>query len=351
LIGRVAVKIHYVTTSYQSHRRAGLDYIGALRARGAHLVDDPSAADVVIIHDEPAALSYYYDAWPILRQRYVIAYTVCETSVMAPDRLRSLGYVNEIWTSSTYCRTALVASGRPVTVIPHIVSPIEADDAAAALLRLRLGLPAETYIFYTIAQFEERKNIEAGIRAFTKKVAAPDVRYIVKSTLPLSDDMRSVAGVVNPMDDFSDEDIAALHRIGQCYVSPHCGEGWGLCMSDAMALGNLVIATGYSGNMDYMDARNALLARYSVESIRLPESRARLDFDSSSTVPQWAYVDEDDLGRLMLRARWFWQELKPMREEAKRRMAEYTPARIGDLMMCRLQAIGASLKLPMAAPG
>ena len=53
----------------------------------------------------------------------------------------------------------------------------------------------------------------------------------------------------------------------------------------------------------------------------------------------------------MLRARWFWDELAPMREGAKRRVAQYTPARIGDLMMRRLHAIGASLKSPTAVPG
>ncbi|MGB6567109.1 MAG: glycosyltransferase [Xanthobacteraceae bacterium] len=344
------MKIHYITTGYQSHRRAGLDYIDALKARGAHLVDVLDEADVVIIHDEPATLPFYFEALPILRQRYVIAYAVCETSVMAPERLRALGCVNAIWTSSTYCQTALAAAQRPVTVIPHIVAPIEADDAAAERLRSRLGLPADTYVFYTIAQLEERKNIEAGIRAFSA-LAAPDVRYIVKSTLPLSDEMRSMTGVINPMDYFGDDDIAALHRIGHCYVSPHCGEGWGLCMSDAMALGKLVVATGYSGNMDYMDAESALLARYGVETIRLPKSRERLGFDPSSTAPQWAYADEGDLGKLMLRARWFWEELAPMREEAKRRMAKYTPARVGDLMMRRLDAIGASVKSPTGVPG
>ncbi len=345
------MKICYITTGYQSHRRAGLNYIAALKGQGAHLVEDPNEAEIVIIHDEPQTLRFYYQAWPVLRRRYVIVYAVCETSIMAPNRLRPLGDVNEIWTSSTYCRTALAAAGRPVAVIPHIVSPIEADDAAAARLRSWFGLSADTFIFYTIAQLEERKNIEAGIRAFSNAVAAPDVRYIVKSTVPLPAEMRQLAGVINPMEYFSDDDIAALHRIGHCYVSPHCGEGWGLCMSDAMALGKLVIATGYSGNMDYMDAESALLARHSVEPIRQPASKARLDFDPSSTAPQWAYVDEADLGKLMVRARWFWDELKPMRDEARRRMVDYTPARVGDIMMRRLDAIAASLNLSTAAPG
>jgi glycosyltransferase involved in cell wall biosynthesis len=337
------VKIHYITTDYRSHRRAGLDYIGALKAQGAHLVDVLTEADVVIIHDEPATLPFYYQNWPLLRQRYVIAYAVCETTVMAPDRLRSLSNVNEVWTSATYCQTAIAAAQRPVTVIPHIVSPNEADDAAAERLRSRLGLSADCFIFYTIGQLEERKNIEAGIRAFAE-LAAGDARFVVISTLPLSDEMRSVPGILNPMEYFSDEDIAALHRIGHCYVSPHCGEGWGFCMSDAMARGNLVIATGYSGNMDYMDADSALLARYSVETIRLPEARTRLGFDPSSVEPQWAYVDEGDLRNLMSRARWGYDELAPMREQAKRRVAEFSPARVGAMMMRRLDAIGAGRK-------
>ena len=40
-----------------------------------------------------------------------------------------------------------------------------------------------------------------------------------------------------------------------------------------------------------------------------------------------------------------------MREEAKRHMAKYTPARVGDLMMRRLDAIGASVKSPTGVPG
>ena len=78
------MKIYYITAGYQSHRRAGLDYIGALKTQGAHLVEILNEADVVIIHDEPASLPSYYKTWPILRQRYVIAYAVCETNRHGP---------------------------------------------------------------------------------------------------------------------------------------------------------------------------------------------------------------------------------------------------------------------------
>ena len=37
-----------------------------------------------------------------------------------------------------------------------------------------------------------------------------------------------------------------------CYVSLHRSEGFGLTMAEAMACGKPVIATGYSGNLEFM---------------------------------------------------------------------------------------------------
>ena len=47
-----------------------------------------------------------------------------------------------------------------------------------------------------------------------------------------------------------------------CYVSLHRGEGFGLTMAEAMALGKPVIATGYSGNLDFMSPTNSLPVGY-----------------------------------------------------------------------------------------
>lgn len=43
------------------------------------------------------------------------------------------------------------------------------------------------------------------------------------------------------------------------YVSLHRAEGFGLTMAEAMALGKPVIATGYSGNLEYMTEENSYL--------------------------------------------------------------------------------------------
>src|SRR5688572_32239647 len=47
-----------------------------------------------------------------------------------------------------------------------------------------------------------------------------------------------------------------------CYVSLHRSEGLGLTMAEAMARAKPVIATGYSGNLDFMNDANSYLVPY-----------------------------------------------------------------------------------------
>ena len=42
-----------------------------------------------------------------------------------------------------------------------------------------------------------------------------------------------------------------------CYASLHRSEGFGITMAEAMLLGKPVIATGYSGNLDFMRPENS----------------------------------------------------------------------------------------------
>jgi glycosyltransferase involved in cell wall biosynthesis len=56
---------------------------------------------------------------------------------------------------------------------------------------------------------------------------------------------------------------AALMAVSDCYVSLHRSEGLGLTMAEAMLLGKPVIATGYSGNMDFMNEANSILISWS----------------------------------------------------------------------------------------
>ena len=45
----------------------------------------------------------------------------------------------------------------------------------------------------------------------------------------------------------------ALMWLADIYASPHCAEGFGLTIAEAMALGKIVVTTDYSGSRDFVD--------------------------------------------------------------------------------------------------
>ena len=57
-----------------------------------------------------------------------------------------------------------------------------------------------------------------------------------------------------------------------CYVSLHRSEGLGLTMAEAMSFGKPVIATAYSGNLDFM-TDTALLVPYDEALAGAPTQR------------------------------------------------------------------------------
>jgi glycosyltransferase involved in cell wall biosynthesis len=56
--------------------------------------------------------------------------------------------------------------------------------------------------------------------------------------------------------------MRALVASADCFVSLHRSEGFGFSLAEAMAYEKPVIATGYSGNLDFMTEENSYLVRY-----------------------------------------------------------------------------------------
>src|SRR5213076_1122404 len=62
-------------------------------------------------------------------------------------------------------------------------------------------------------------------------------------------------------------ELDGLMAACDCYVSLHRSEGFGLTMAEAMYVGKPVIATGYSGNLDFMTPHNSYLVDYEVVAV------------------------------------------------------------------------------------
>jgi glycosyltransferase involved in cell wall biosynthesis/lipopolysaccharide biosynthesis glycosyltransferase len=209
--------------------------------------------------------------------RYTIGYWTWELSNFPPDWRRSFAYVDEVWVPSTFTLDSIARGAtKPVLRIPHVLEP---DAPIARSRRPDFGLPEDVFLFlfmFDFHSFVERKNpfglIEAFKRAFRP---AEHVGLVLKCSHSeyepeLLEALRYAAGGarVHFVDAvLTRPQVRALISLADAYVSLHRSEGFGLTMAEAMALGKPVVATGYSGNVDFMRPANSFLVDYELVRI------------------------------------------------------------------------------------
>jgi glycosyltransferase involved in cell wall biosynthesis len=122
-----------------------------------------------------------------------------------------------------------------------------------------------------LASSLERKNPYAAITAF--RAAFGDRRdrlLILKVGFPthFPSDFAAIAQAADVPNirletrNLPRADNHALIAAADMVLSLHRSEAFGLVLAEAMLLGKPVIATGWSGNMDFMDQENAALVGY-----------------------------------------------------------------------------------------
>ena len=219
------------------------------------------------------------DQMPILRSllgkrafhgHYNIGFWAWELERFPRDWRCAFSLVDEVWAPTTFVRDAIKADTRkPVLRMPVAIEPV----APTGMDRAYFGLPRDAFVFlfsFDFNGFTARKNPQAVIAAFRQAFDDPDrkVRLLLKTSngrrFPdqLAALERSVAGDprIELRDGFlSREEMSGLQIIADCFVSLHRSEGFGLNLAECMFFGKPVIATRYSGNLDFMDDDNSLL--------------------------------------------------------------------------------------------
>ena len=290
------MKVWWHLSGYISHRRAGEAYGRCLPLAGSCMAESLEEADLAVVHEDPVFWPKIFAARPALGRMPVAGYAVWEGERLPEVYRPGLALVDEVWTASSFSARALEQGHPRVRVLPHVVEAAtpEADD-----LRWAAGVVGEGRYFFSIMDaVNPRKNLEALLRVFARVHAvAKDVRLVVKQYRGNAS-LGGLPGVVSLSGNLSEGRLAALHRGALAYVAPHCGEAWGLGLSEAMSHGVPVLATGWSGNMDFMDEGNSVPLHYTME--RVGERMAGL-LPHFTPDMLWARVDESHLEREMLR--------------------------------------------------
>ena len=194
-----------------------------------------------------------------------------EVSTFPRSWLRSFDSLDEVWVASEYVAAALA----PVAPVPvrTVRMPIAPTPSAAAS-RAELGMP-EGFCFLFVLDYRSvfrRKNPLALVRAFGDAFAPGEgpalaIKSVCGEEFPREREALRSAAAERPDVHLLEETVSAGKKNAMiagcdCFVSLHRSEGLGLTMAEAMYFERPVIATGYSGNLDFMSAENSFLVRH-----------------------------------------------------------------------------------------
>ncbi|MDT8398433.1 MAG: glycosyltransferase family 4 protein [Pseudomonadales bacterium] len=180
--------------------------------------------------------------------------------------------LHELWAPTRFIQQALAEKTRlPVTLMPFAIEP----GPAVNRQRPEIGLPDDKFVFlffFDFRSYMQRKNpwavLEAFFRAFPPG-SSKAVHLLIKvnGSEQKPDDYRSLMDSPYLQDErvqivdqvLDDQAIKTLVQLSDCFVSLHRSEGFGRGLAEAMYYGKPVIATAYSGNVDFMHPGNACL--------------------------------------------------------------------------------------------
>jgi glycosyltransferase involved in cell wall biosynthesis len=245
------------------------------------LVDNDIDYNIVILHLTP-------EHWNKLKEpgKTHIGYTIWETSKLHynwPTWINN--EVEKLLVGCDWNKDVFKTSGVdvPIGVVPHGINMTSFDDIKPYPIA---GVDDDTYVFYDIFQWTERKHPLALIKAYWYEFKEKDNVALVLKTYrgDYTDDEKDAIRTtikrlksVMPMDYYppiylishilSEDEMLGLHARGDCFVTFNRGEGFGLCPFTAGACGNPVIITGYGGATEYAKKDNSYLIDYSLTPV------------------------------------------------------------------------------------
>jgi glycosyltransferase involved in cell wall biosynthesis len=225
---------------------------------------------VVVAHLVPEYLPEIRRSCP---DSFLVAHTVWETDRLPAHWPACLETADLVVVPSRFSAEVMSRElAGAIEIVPHV-----APDVTAPTSGSWIDVPDEVFVFYTVAEWNDRKAVFKTVEAFLQAFSdGDDVVLIVKTSpadrrFPLS----SAAGAFQPgtsafalaqliagrdrippirlvTRQLSDPEMVALHRRGDCFVSLCRSEGWGLGAFDAAAFGKPVVTTGFGGHLDYL---------------------------------------------------------------------------------------------------
>ncbi|HEX4606872.1 MAG TPA: glycosyltransferase family 4 protein, partial [Urbifossiella sp.] len=253
--------------------------------------------------------------------------------------------VDEVWAPTRFIADALRTLGKPVyPMLPAVRLP-----AFEPLPKSYFGLAPDRFTFLFVFDMNSRlprKNPVALIRAFRQAFSSDEPVELAVKVSPQGAfypewwrELRTAAreaGATLIDRNLSRSELLALMNAADAYASLHRSEGFGLTMAEAMLLGKPTVATGYSGNLDFMTPETSYLVDFTRTTIE----------DDTPPYPKGCVWAEPSVGHAAALLRRVYDHPDEARAKGARARAELlrllSPEAAGARMKARLDAIRAA---------
>lgn len=334
-----------VTIEAPGYTREKADY-GSLGQLCTNLIGKKIGYKIKIIHTTPNVYPQFFE-----KDKYHIGRVFWETDCLPKEFAMQVQLCDEIWTGSQFGLEAIKKAGitKPIYIIPEAID----TDLDIEAIRPYHIENQETYKFYSVFEWIERKNPMALLTAYWQEFRKDEKVSLTLKTYR-NDFMKKNYGDIEGQirltkkqllyDKYAPvyiykhlmdrEHIYRFHKTMDCFVSAHRGEGWGIPQMEAMMLEKPVISTDLGGIHESMNKKQALLVPYKLIPIR-GEVRNRNWYTPDM---KWGDINIKALRQAM---RWMYEnQVNDMGKEGRKLVLKnFSTKAVGKIMGHRLRQI------------
>jgi len=259
-------------------------------------IDDNSLTLFFVNGDYAQVLFETYPSLLEISRKVIVTHT--EELAQRKETLNGLAYFDEIWTSSKFCKEIFLFHFPSKCV--RVIYPCY-KDISREVVKIQND---KKYLFFNFdfnSDFN-RKNPLGLIDVYNKvQKACPSINLIIKSKNSLTNQDNSLAlqkhiqknsQIFYYDDNWSRRKLLTFIKFSTAYVSLHRAEGFGMNLFDSMSLGVCTIATGYSGNLDFMNTQNSILVDHKIVKSQNSSLTSNESFTSFWAEPDYSYAAE-----------------------------------------------------------
>ncbi len=251
--------------------------------------------------------------WNAGRSKRKIAYFYWEAIPLPAPWAASLNQVDEIWAPCKLVEDCCKMAGfrGKIYRVPTPAKPFDLQKIPYADF---FGINKDSFIFYSISQWHNRKGWNELLSAYFDEFSESDNVGLIIKTNPINaasqsqipEDVRIIksrfgtkktAPLILIPGIISEEDVLSIHKTGHCYVAPHHGEGWGMPIHDAILARKQIIATKFGGVVEYLADESFYPIPFSMTQVTGMEWNGAYNPEQ-----RWAQPDIDSLKKLMREA-------------------------------------------------